>query len=101
VVATLATRCGGGALHEQETGGVRTLTAADGALPLTCHLVWPHLLLARQHGRLTAALFRPVGPDRCSVLSAVLRPADSRTGGRAGDRDAQDWREVLVDAAGG
>ncbi|WP_448613916.1 hypothetical protein [Modestobacter sp. URMC 112] len=100
-VATLATRVGAGTLREQEAGGVCTLTAPDGATPLTCHLVWPHLLLARQPGRLTAALFRPVGADRCSVLSAVLRPADSRTRERDDDRDAQSWREVLVDAAGG
>lgn len=101
VVVALAARCGAGVLHEQQEDGVCTLTAPAGGTQLTCHLVWPHLLLARQPGRLMAALFRPVGPDRCSVLSAVLRPAGSRTGERAGDRDAPFWRELLVAAAGG
>lgn len=101
VVATLSTRCGVGTLPEQEAGGVSTLIAPTGDSQLTCHLVWPHLLLARQPGRLLAALFRPVGPDRCSVLSAVLRPAGSRTGDGADDGGAQYWRDVLAAAAGG
>lgn len=100
VVATLATRCGLGTLSEREVLGVSTLIAPTREGQLSCHLVWPHLLLARQPGRLLAALFRPVGPDRCSVLSAVLRPADSRTGGGAGHRDATSWREILAAAAG-
>ncbi|MCU1605130.1 MAG: hypothetical protein JWP46_1595 [Modestobacter sp.] len=99
VVATLATRCGAGTLREEEADGVSTLTAPAGASQLSCHLVWPHLVLARLPGRLLAALFRPVGPDRSSVLSAVLRPAGSRTGEGAGDRDAEFWREVLAAAA--
>jgi hypothetical protein len=100
-VATLATRCGVGTLHEQAADGVSTLTAPAGGAQLTCHVVWPNLLLARQPGRLMVALFRPVGPDRCSVLSAVFCPAVSRTDEGAGDRDAQFWREVLVAAARG
>jgi hypothetical protein len=100
VVATLATRCGAGTLEEQEADGVSTLTAPAGGSELSCYLVWPHLVLARLPGRLLAALLRPVGPDRCSVLSAVLRPAGSRPAHGEGDGDARFWREVLVAAAG-
>jgi hypothetical protein len=99
VVASLATRCGVGTPAEQEVLGVST-PSSTGASQLTCHLVWPHLLLVRQSERLLAALFRPVGPDWCSVLSAVLRPAGSRTGDGAGG-GAQFWRDVLATAAGG
>ena len=101
VVATLATRCGAGALREQEAGGVATLTAPDGGAQLTCQLVEPHLLLARHSGQLLAALFRPVAPDRCSVLSAVLHPAGGRVRADTSERDAHSWREVLAAAAGG
>lgn len=101
VVATLATRCGTGTLQEQDTGGVSTLAAPTGVGGLSCHLVRPHLVLARLPGRLLAALFRPVGPDRCSVLSAVLRPAFDTDDGAAADGDAQLWRQVLAAAARG
>jgi hypothetical protein len=99
VVATLATRCGAGTLREQQIDAVSTLTAPAGAGQLSCYLVWPHLVLARLPDRVLAALLRPVGPERCSVLSAVLRPAGSRTGEGAGDRDGRFWREVLAAAA--
>jgi hypothetical protein len=101
VVATLATRCGTGTLQEQEAGGVSTLTAPAGVDGLSCYLIRPHLMLARLPGRLLAALFRPVGPDRCSVLSAVLRPAIDSGDGVEGDGDARLWRQVLAAAARG
>ena len=101
VAATLATRCGAGTLQEQEAGEVSTLTAPAGVGGLSCYLVGPHLVLARLPGRLLAALFRPVGPERCSVLSAVLRSAINTDDEVAGDGDAQLWRQVLVAAARG
>jgi hypothetical protein len=98
VAATLASRWGAGPLREQLADGVSTLIAPTGARPLSCQLVWPHLLLAYEPGRVLAALFRPVGPDRCSVPSAVLTPAGCRAS--TGDPGVESWRDVLATAAG-
>lgn len=98
---TLASLRGAHTLQEQEDDGVSTLTASTGAGQLTCYLVPPHLVLARLPGHVLAALFRPVGPGRCSVLSAVLRPATGAGDGETGDDDGQLWRHVLAATAGG
>jgi hypothetical protein len=100
-VTTLASRRGVSTLEEQEAGGVSTLTASVEPGELYCFVVRPHLLLARMPGRVLAAVFRPIGPDRCSVLSAVLRPAIDTDDGVADDGDARVWRQVLADAARG
>jgi hypothetical protein len=100
-MTTLASQCGAATLQEQEDDGVSTLTAPAGAGHLTCYLVRPNLVLARLPGRVLAALFRPVGPDRCSVLSAVLRPAADRVDGGARDSDARCWRQILAAEARG
>jgi hypothetical protein len=100
-VTTLASRRGVSTLQEQEADGVSTLTASSRAGDLSCHLVRPHLVLARLPGRVLAALFRPIGPDRCSVLSAVLRPASDTDDGVAADADAPLWRQVVAAAARG
>jgi hypothetical protein len=100
-VTTLASRRGVSTLQEHESDGVSTLTASTGPGEFSCYLVRPHLVLARLSGRVLAALFRPIGPDRCSVLSAVLRPAIDTDDGVAGDGDARLWREVLAAAARG
>lgn len=46
-----------------------------------------------------AALFRPLGPQRCSVLSAVLRTSDLMSG--APDGQVAEWRRLVssTDAA--
>jgi hypothetical protein len=98
-VAALASRCGVGPVREEETDGLVTLSTAPGTGRLVCHVVLPHLVLARSPGRVFAALLRPVGPGRCSVLSAVLRPATDRSD--VGDGEVRLWREVLAAAAGG
>jgi hypothetical protein len=100
-VTTLASGRGVGRLQEQEADGVSTLTASTEPGELSCYLVRPHLVLARLPGCVLAALFRPIGPDRSSVLSTVLRPAIDTDDGVAGDSDARLWRQVLVAAARG
>ncbi|WP_298514733.1 hypothetical protein [uncultured Nocardioides sp.] len=89
VAAALAARHGRDRAEVASRGGRRS-EPDGGGIDQVDGLVVANLVLGRLDGVTVAALFRPLGPQRCSVLSAALLSDSDQS-----RFDADVWRELV------